>query len=96
MTTHAWTFDGYWTTVIGDMDAGAACAAFDLEAGDLRGFSEWLGEAERTAWIAGGLDGDMADAWGAHHDRAARMLQSAAAEHAREMAEDADTEGGAA
>jgi hypothetical protein len=78
MTTTAWTFDAYWTTVIGDIDAASAVATFDLVPGDFRGFSEWLGTAELEAWRVGGLSGDMADAWGEHHDKAARALMDAA------------------
>jgi len=74
----AWTFDGYWRAVIGDMTADAAVEAFDLGGGDFRGFSEWLGATEYEAWRAGGLPGDLCDAWGAFHDKAARMLMDAA------------------
>jgi hypothetical protein len=78
-TSATWTFEGYWNTVMGDRSAEQVVAEFDLAGpGPLSEFSEWLGAAEAEAWRVGGLDGDMADAWGAFHDRAARELQAAA------------------
>jgi hypothetical protein len=77
-TTKAWTFDGYWTAVVGDVDAAGAVDQNDLVPGDFRGFSEWLGAAECAAWADGGGEGDMGDAWGTFHHKAARMLMDAA------------------
>jgi hypothetical protein len=80
MDNVSWTYQGYWNTVIGaHRTAASAAREFDLVSGDFRGFSEWLGEAESTAWSAGGKGAPMPEEWSGFHKRAAEELQAATA-----------------
>jgi hypothetical protein len=66
----------YWNAVIGQ-DAEHAVRAFDLVPGDMRGFEEWVGEAQAEAFRQGFDADDLVDiGWCAR--RAARDLKDAA------------------
>ncbi len=76
----AWTFKGYWNTVLGATRTAADVVnEFDLT-GDERGLDEWLGTAEAAAWSAGGHRGDLPEEWSLHHTCALAELVAAAAE----------------
>ena len=67
------SYNDYWLAVIGDVDADTAVSKYDLVPGDVRGFDEWLDEAESIAHVPRGSK--KMSTW---HDRAARALHAAA------------------
>ncbi len=70
----AWTYEGYWATVLGaHRDAATVVADFELTPSDRRGLDEWLGSAEVEAWRVGG-EGELPDEWTDHHTRALAEL----------------------
>ena len=69
MTT-AWTYDGYWTAVLGMRNADEVRAEFGLDVSDRRGLDEWLSLAEVEAWRIGGEGGDLPEEWRVFHTRA--------------------------
>jgi len=68
----------YWEAVIGPQyDPEHAVQAFDLVPGDLRGFEEWVGEAQVEA-CRQGFDADALDDVGWCARRTAQDLKDAA------------------
>ena len=78
----------YWNAVIGPQhDAEHAVQAFDLVPGDLRGFEEWVGEAQVEA-CRQGFDADALDDVGWCARRTAQDLKDAADALAQAALED--------
>ncbi len=74
--TMTWTFEGYWTVVLGAYrDPSDVVREFDLEA-DRRGLDEWLGQSEAVSASAGCIE--IPGEWAAFHARALEMLIAAA------------------
>ena len=67
------SYNDYWLKVIGDVDADTAVSKYDLVPDTLRGFDEWLDEAESIAHV----DASTKKV-GKYHDRADRELHAAA------------------
>lgn len=65
-----WTYEGYWTAVIGALTTGHAAGEFGLDPSDVRGLDEWLGLAEAEAWRVGGDGGELPESWAEFHARA--------------------------
>jgi hypothetical protein len=64
-----WTYDGYWNAVLGaNRDADDVIVEFDLN-GHRAELDEWLGTAEESARVAGGLEVLPAE-WADFHGRA--------------------------
>ena len=69
-----WTYDGYYTAVIGELGPASIVAEFGLDPSDRQGLSEWIGNAEHEAAAAAGI-GIPAE-WADHHVKALDELAS--------------------
>jgi hypothetical protein len=84
---HRTAYQIYWDCVIGPQhSAESAVQAYDLVPGNLRGFQEWVGQAQEIA-VSQGADLDNLDC-GALSTRCAKELQDAAESFWRKVGEE--------
>lgn len=75
MTTKTWTYEGYFSTVLGaHANRDSLASDFSLDLSDRRGLDAWLGTAESEAWTMGGEQGSIPDEWTAFHAKALDYL----------------------
>ena len=70
--TDTWTFYGYWNTVLGLGDAEQVVFEFDLSGSSRRYINSWLGQAEKDAADAGGIE--IPESWKDFHKLALDAL----------------------
>ncbi|HMV67778.1 MAG TPA: hypothetical protein PLT98_04355 [Thauera aminoaromatica] len=75
-----WTYEEYWSVVLGQGSASEIVAEYDLTASDSRGLSEWLGQAEAEAWRVGGNGAPVPSEWAEYHQRTLVELTGACEE----------------
>ena len=76
MSAPRWTYEGYWTAVLGPFSADDVVCEFDLvDPGP--GLDVWLCHAEVEAWAQGGEVGDLPEEWTGYHARALGELRAA-------------------
>jgi hypothetical protein len=84
----SWTFERYWSAVLGEGEPADVLARIEWLPIPLRpGLHDWLGRAEQKAWkrAGGSASSGMPEEWAEHHRRALEALVEAGEDATRKV-----------